>query len=408
MMSNPRIYLDHSATTPVRPEVLEAMLPCLGGAYGNASSVHSFGQEAKHILEEARHKTAYLLGAAKPEEIYFTGCGTESDNLAIKGIAWANREFGRHIITTEIEHHAVLHTCEYLEKLGFNVTYLPVSRRGIVDPEDVRKAITPGTILVSIMHANNEVGTLQPIAETGRVVNEENARRLDAGKRRMYFHTDAVQTAGKMPLNVQELGVDLLSVSAHKFYASKGVGALYVRRGTVIQPILHGGHHENNMRAGTENVAGIAGMVRALELCAREYPAEQERIGALRDRLEHGIRGRIEAVSVNGEGAPRVPSVLNVNFEYIEGESLLLSLDLEGIACSTGSACASGSVGSSHVLKAMRVDPVAAQGAIRFSLGHQNTEAEIDRVLETLPGIVGRLRAMSPVWKNRKQRHCKF
>jgi cysteine desulfurase len=348
---------------------------------------------------------AELLGAAKPEEIIFTGGGTESDNLAIKGVALANKESGgNHIITSEIEHHAVLYTCEYLERLGFNVTYLPVDKYGRVSPEEVHKAITPRTTVISIMHANNEVGTIQPIAEIGRIVQEENVRRSETGGHRLYFHTDAVQTAGKLKIDVQAMGVDLLSLSAHKFYGPKGVGVLYLRRGTRIQPILHGGHHERNLRAGTENLPGIMGMVKALELAAAEREKEQNRLAVLRDRFEKGIQNAIEAVRFNGQGAARVAGVANVSFQFVEGESMLLSLDLEGIAASTGSACASGSLETSHVLKAMCVEPTTAQGTLRFSLGHQTTDEDIDHVLAVLPRIVGRLREMSPLWKNQHKK----
>jgi cysteine desulfurase len=366
--------------------------------------VHAFGQEPRRAIEEARRDMARLLGAASPDEIIFTSGGTESDNLAVKGIAWAHAEQGRHLITTQIEHHAVLYTCEYLEKLGFSVTILPVDEHGRVSPEDVRKALTPKTTLVSIMHANNEIGTIQPIAEIGRLLAEVNRERTGTNLPRIHFHTDAVQTAGKLAINVQELGVDLLALSAHKFYGPKGVGALYIRQGTVIAPQMHGGHHERNLRAGTENVPGIIGMTKALAVALGRRDEENARLQKLRDRLQKGILETVPAVKLNGHPTERIPGILNVSFNFIEGESLLLSLDLEGIAASAGSACASGSMGSSHVLKAMNVDPVTAQGTIRFSLGHANTDQDIDHVLAVLPRLVQRLRDASPLWQHSAQK----
>lgn len=402
-MNKKRIYLDNSATTPTRPEVIEAMLPMFGQIYGNASSVHTFGQESRKAMEDARTTIAHLINAAKPEEIIITGSGTEADNFAIKGVAWANREKGNHIITTEIEHHAVLYTCEFLQKHGFNVTYLGVDQYGRVKAEDLKAAITPQTILVSIMHANNETGTIQPIKEIGEIIARENSQRFSAGKQRIYFHTDAVQTAGKLKLDVQDLGVDLLTFSGHKFNGPKGVGALYLRRGTLIQPIIHGGHHERNLRAGTENVPGIVGMAKALELACAEMDAEHAHLLKLRNKLEQGVLAAIPSVRINGHLTERLASVMNASFECIEGESLLLSLDLEGVATSTGSACASGSLETSHVLNAMCVDPAVAQGTLRFSLGRQNTEEEIDFVVGILPRLVSRLRDMSPLWEQRKK-----
>lgn len=395
-----RVYLDHSATTPLHPAGREAMMPLLSDIFGNPSSVHGFGQEAKKHLEDARESFARSLNAARPEEIIFTGCGTESDNLAIKGIAYANREKGNHIITSQVEHHAVLTTCEYLAKNGFEVTFLPVDEFGRVRPADVAAAIKPSTILISVMHANNEVGTIQPIEDITALAAVENKKRSAAGSPVwLYVHTDAVQTAGKIPVDVRALGVDLLTVSAHKFYGPKGVGALYVKKGTRIQPILHGGHHERNLRAGTENVAGIVGMAAAMSLAVQDMGAEQARLRELRDRLEIGITQRVPFTSINGDIAHRVAGVTSISFAYIEGEGILLSLDLAGIAASTGSACASGSLEASHVLKAMCVETTLAQGTLRFSLGRQNTPADIDYVLETLPPIVERLRAMSPLYQ---------
>ncbi|MCX5781470.1 MAG: cysteine desulfurase NifS [Elusimicrobia bacterium] len=396
------IYLDHSATTPLDPEALETMNPFLRDVYGNASSIHSLGQEAKKYLENARETFAKLINAESPEEIIFTSSGTESDNLAIKGTAFANKEKGNHIITSSIEHHAVLNTCEYLEENGFEVTYLPVDEYGAVNPKDVKKAINAKTVLVSIMHANNEVGTLQPIKEIAEIIRKENDTRFTKEFGGIYFHTDAVQTAGKIKIDVQSLGVDLLSVSAHKFYGPKGVGALYRRNGTRIVPILHGGHHERNLRAGTENVAGIAGMVKALELSQTKIDKEQERILLLRDKLEKEIIEKIPYTKVNGHSYRRVAGISNISFEFIEGESLVVSLDLKGIECSTGSACASGSTEASHVLKAMCLEPALAQGAVRFSLGKGNTEEDIDYVLKVLPEMVVKLREISPLWKQRK------
>ena len=395
-----RVYLDHSATTPLRVESREAMMPLFGDIYGNPSSVHGFGQEAKKHLEDARELVAKCLNAARPEEIIFTGCGTEADNLAIKGIAFANREKGNHIITSQIEHHAVLNTCEYLAKNGFEVTYLPVNEGGRVRWEDEAAAIKPTTIIITIMHANNEVSIIQPIEEIGTIAAAENERRAALGSAVwLYVHTDAVQTAGKIPLDVRAMGVDLLSISGHKFYGPKGVGALYVKKGARIQPILHGGHHERNLRAGTENVAGIAGLAKALELAIMDMDHEQKRLGVLRDQLEAGIIQQVPSLKVNGDTAHRMASVTNISFAFIEGEGILLSLDLAGIAASTGSACASGSLEPSHVLKAMGVETTLAQGALRFSLGHQNTAEDIAYVLETVPPIIDRLRSMSPLYQ---------
>jgi cysteine desulfurase len=378
------IYMDHNATTPLREEVLEAMMPYLVEHFGNASSLHSFGIKTRSAIEEARGVVAKAL-RCKPEEIVFTGSGTESDNQAIKGVAYANRKRGDHIITSRIEHHAVLHTCQYLEKQGFKVTYLPVDSYGMVDPEDVRKAITDRTILVSIMHANNEVGTIQPIEEIGKVAKEKG----------VYFHTDAVQTFGKLPINVDELGVDLLSISAHKLYGPKGVGVLYIRKGTRVDSLLHGGHHERGRRASTENVAGIVGLAKAIELRMGEMEEEARRLEKLRDRLYEGIKERIDHVYLNGHPKKRLPGTLSVCFEYIEGESIIMGLDLKGVAVSSGSACTSASLEPSHVLLAMGVHPAIAQGSIRFSLGRGNTDEDVDYVIEALPGIVSRLRKMS-------------
>jgi cysteine desulfurase len=379
-----RIYMDHNATTPLREDVLEAMLPYLRGEFGNASSLHYFGIQARRAVEAAREKVATALGA-QLREIIFTGCGTEADNQAIKGVMFANRVKGDHIITSRIEHKAVLQTCQYLEKQGFRVTYLPVDEYGLVNPDDVAQAITGRTVLVSVMFANNEVGTIQPIGAIAQVCRE----------RGVYFHTDAVQMVGKLPIDVNELGVDLLSLSAHKFYGPKGVGALYVRKGVKLDPLLHGGHQEWGRRAATENVAGIVGLGRALELRLGEMDAEAERLTALRERLYAGLLTRIPHIYLNGHPSERLPGTLNVCFEYIEGEGIIMGLDLAGVAVSSGSACTSAELSPSHVLLAMGVHPAMAQGSIRFGLGRENSEADVDYVLEKLPPIIERLRAMS-------------
>jgi len=382
------IYLDHNATTPVRPEVLEAMLPYFGGKYGNPSSMHGAGREAREGLERAREQVAGVLGA-RSEEVYFTGGGTEADNLALKGVAYANREKGNHLITSRVEHHAVLYTCEYLEKQGFHITYLPVDSEGRVNPGDVEKAITKETLLISIMQANNEVGTVQPIAEIGKI----------ARKHGVCFHTDAVQAFTKLPTKVNDLGVDLLSLSGHKIFGPKGVGCLYIRKGTKIDSLIHGGHHERNRRAGTENVPGIAGLGKAAELGAVEMAEEVKKLTTLRDRLQEGVLAKIPEVRINARNAERLPGTLSACFQYVEGESILLSLDMKGIAASSGSACSTGAVEPSHVLQAMGVPAEEARGAVRFSLGRGNTAEEVDRVVVELGAILSRLRAMSPLRK---------
>jgi len=382
-----RIYLDHNATTPVRNEVLQAMLPFYGPSYGNASSIHSLGREVRKAIELAREKVAVVLNC-DPSEVVFTGSGTESDNQAIKGAVFANSAKGDHIITTRIEHHAVLHTFEYLQKY-FNVktTFLGVDRYGMVDPQELKEAITERTVLVSVMHANNEVGTIQPLAELAAICRD----------RKVLFHTDAVQSFGKLETDVKKLGIDLLSLSAHKIYGPKGVGALYIKKGTRLHPLIHGGGHERNRRAGTENAAGIAGLAAAAELAAGERASQLDQLVNLRERLWQGIEKNIPSVKRNGHPQKTLPGTLNVSFEYIEGEGILLSLDMKGIAASSGSACTSGSLEPSHVLAAMGVPTETAQGSLRFSIGRDNTTQQIDYTVEVLAQAVSRLREMSPI-----------
>ncbi len=386
-----RIYLDYAATTPTHPEVVKTMLPYFTDAFGNPSSIHSYGQEAKGAIEEARVKVADLIGA-RNEEIIFTSGGTEADNFALKGVAYANENRGNHIITSSIEHHAVIETCKFLERRGFRVIYLPVDEYGLVDPDDVEKAITDKTILISVMQANNEMGTVQPIAEIGRIAKE-------AG---IYFHTDAVQTVGHIPVDVNELGVDLLSMSAHKFYGPNGVGALYIRKGTKLTPFMHGGEQERRRRASTENVPGIVGFGKAVELTQQEMSREAKRLTYLRDQLIKGLLERIDHIRLNGHPTMRLPNNVNVSVDFVEGESMLLNLDLEGICASTGSACSSSSLEPSHVLLALGLSPEQAHGSLRFSLGKWTSEEEIGRVLEVLPPIVAKLRAMSPLLKSHR------
>ncbi len=382
-----RVYLDHNATTPVRAEVLEAMLPYFKEKFGNASSVHGFGREAKVALEEAREKVAYLFGAF-PQEIFFTSGGTESDNLAIKGAAFANRKKGKHIITSRIEHHAVLESCKFLEKEGFEVAYLPVDSLGMVDPDDLRKALREDTVLVSIMYVNNEVGTIQPIEKLSKIAKEKGA----------YFHTDAVQAVGKIPIDVRRLEVDMISVSGHKIYGPKGVGALFVRKGVRITPWSHGGHHERSRRAGTENVPAIVGFAKALELINQNMEEENNRLRELTQRFYQKLLDSIPDVILNGDLNHRIPNTLNLSFKGVEGESVILSLDLKGVAVSSGSACTSGTLEPSHVLAAMGVDPAIVQGAIRFSFGKDNTTEDVEYVANLLPEIINRLRSMSPLY----------
>lgn len=386
-----RIYLDHAATTYTKPEVLEEMLPYFTKAYGNPSSVHSFGREARRALDKARKRTAEAL-KADPVEIYFTSGGSEADNWAIKGVALANKNKGDHIITTSIEHPAVLDTCRYLEKEGFKVTYLPVDQYGMVSVKDVEKAITDKTILISVMMANNEIGTIQPIKEIGQIAKEH----------KVYFHTDAVQAIGSIPIDVNDLNVDLLSLSAHKFYGPNGVGALYIRKGVKIGPYIHGGAQERNRRAGTENLAGIIGLGKAIELAVENMEKNNKKLIGMRDRLIKEIMSKVEYTRLNGHPEKRLPGNVNLSFEFIEGEALLLSLDLKGIAGSSGSACTSGSLDPSHVLLAIGLSHEIAHGSLRLTLGDDNTDQEIDYVIEVLPEIVNRLREMSPLFAQDK------
>lgn len=379
-----RIYLDHSATTPVAPEVLEAMLPYFSERFGNASSLHSFGLEAKQALEESREKVADLLGA-EPEELIFTSGGTESDNLALKGIAYRNRKKGKHIITTSIEHPAVLEACRKLEAEGFEVTYLPVTGEGLVEPGALESAIRSDTVLISVMHANNEIGTIQPLEEIGKIATEKD----------IYFHTDAVQSVGKIPTDVNTLGVDLLSLSSHKLYGPKGVGALYVRKGTRLESIVQGGGHERGLRSGTENVAGIVGLARAAELARETMASEVERLTGLRDRLAAQVLERVKEAWINGTMKRRLPGNMNFGFRYVEGESLLLFLDSKGIAVSTGSACSSKKLEPSHVLLSLGLSPELCHGSLRITLGRSNTEQDLNYVAQSIAEAVERFRSIS-------------
>ena len=380
-----RVYLDNNATTQLAPEVFEAMRPHWLEDYGNASSIHWFGQRAKAAIEKAREQVAKLL-QARASEIVFTSGGTESDNAAIFGIVEAARGEPKHVVTTAIEHHAVLNSAKALEKRGVSVTYVRAGAGGVVDPADVERALRPETVLISVMHANNELGTLQPLEEIGRLARERD----------IYFHTDAVQSVGKIPVEVEKLGVDLLALSAHKLHGPQGVGALYIRRGTILRPFMQGGHHERDRRPGTENVAGIVGLGVAAELARAHLAEEMERVGALRDRLEAGILERVPGVAVNGDRARRLPTTTNLRFDYIEGEGFVIATDLRGIACSTGAACSSGSLEPSHVLSAIGLKPEQARGSIRFSLGRFNTEEDVETTLQILPAVVEQLRSVSP------------
>jgi cysteine desulfurase len=380
-----RIYLDNNASMPVLPEVVEAMRPYFGEHFGNASSIHHHGQETRAAVERARNSVASLLGC-RVQEIVFTSGGTEGDNLAISGLTGE----GDHVITSSIEHHAVLHACRHLEEMGCAVTWLPVDSRSLVDPDDVRRALRPNTKLISIMTANNETGVLQPVEDIGKIAAEAD----------VYFHTDAVQAAGKVPIDVKNIGCDALSISGHKMHAPQGVGALYVRRGTHLQPLFYGGRHERSRRAGTENVPGIVALGKAAELAMQGFErGDDKKMSALRDRLQQGILGQVEEAAVNGEGAPRVPNTSNIYFDHIEGEAMVISLDLKGLAVSTGAACSSGAIEPSHVLTAMGLRADRARASIRFSLGKQNIDEDIDFALALVPEAVARLRELSPAYK---------
>ncbi len=382
-----RVYLDHNASTPVDGEVLAAMLPYFSEEYGNASSIHSFGQRGRGAVEHARISVAAMLGA-RPAEIMFSSGGTESNNQAIFGVVGAASGDRKHVITSAVEHSAVLDPCEALVRRGVAVTVLPVNRDGIVDPEDVRRAICPETVLITIMLANNELGTLEPIEEISKIAAEKGVT----------FHTDAVQAAGKVSIDVARLGVHLLSISAHKFYGPKGVGALYVRKGTRLEPLLYGGHAERDRRPGTEDVTGIAGMGKAADLATKRMVEDGQRLSALRDRLERGLLDRIPFASVNGSRAQRTPNTTNLTLPFVEGEAMVIALDLKGIACSTGAACSSGAVEPSHVLTAIGLAPENARATLRLSLGHQTTDQEIDYALDTIPPVIERLRQLSPTY----------
>ena len=384
-----KVYLDHAATTPVHPKVLEAMLPFFSGSFGNPSNLHDVGREAKNAVEEARAKTAALIGA-KAEEIYFTSSGAESNNFALKGLAQANSQKGNHIIVSQIEHFSVLHPAKTLEKSGFSVTYLETDETGLVDPDDVAKSITKDTILVSIMHANNEIGTIQPIEEIGRVTKEKG----------VLFHTDAVASAGWVPVNVKTLGVDALSLSGHQFYGPKGAAALFLRKGVRIKPQIEGGIQEDGRRAGPENVPAIVGLGRAAEIAAAEIPHRVSYLSVLRDRLEQGLTGKIDHMVVNAHPTRRLPHNLNVSMWYVEGESMLLFLNMEGISVSSGSACTSRSLKASHVLVCIGTDAAVANGTLLMTLGMETTVDDIDYVIEKLPPIVQRLREMSPLYED--------
>jgi cysteine desulfurase len=387
-----RIYLDHNATTPVDAAVLDAMLPFFAGEFGNASSIHTFGQRARAAVETAREQVAALLNA-RAQEIVFTSGGTESDNHAIFGIVAAllaaPSTAQPHIITTSVEHEAVLNACQALEKQGAAVTYLPVNREGLIDLDELQKAICPETVLITVMHANNELGTVQPLAEIGKI----------AAERDIYFHTDAVQSVGKIPVDVKALQLDLLSLSGHKFYAPKGVGAIYIKGGTRLKQLLYGGHHQRGFRPGTENVPGIVGLGKAAELARTSLAADSARISPLRDKLESGLLARVPDAHANAVKAPRTPNTCNITFPGLEGEALIIALDLRGLACSTGAACSSGAVEPSHVLTAIGLSAADARSSVRFSLGRHTTDAEIDSALEIVPAAVVQLRELSPTYR---------
>ncbi|WP_066970352.1 cysteine desulfurase NifS [Methanobrevibacter filiformis] len=387
------MYMDHAATSPVRKEVVEAIEPYFTEFYGNPSTIYKVGREAKKGLENARENVAKLIGA-KADEIIFTSGGTESDNIAIKGIALKNKDKGNHIITSSIEHPAVLETCRYLEKNGFEVTYLPVYQEGIVRIDDLKEAITDKTILITVMHVNSEIGTIQPIAEIGKIAKEKNIK----------FHTDAVQSIGKIPVNVDKLNVDLLSISAHKIYGPKGVGALFVRKGTRLETVLHGGGQEKNLSSGTENVPGAVGLGKACELAGKELEKNMKYLAKLRDRLVEGITTNVDEAYVNGDTDKKVPGTTNLHFVGIEGEGLVLLLDGKNIAAATGSACSSKKLEASYVLKALGLDDVHCHGSLRLTLGSENTEEEVEYVIESIKEAVARLRSMSSIWNERESK----
>jgi len=401
-----RIYLDHNATTAVEPEVLAAMLPYFSGEFGNASSIHTFGQRARAAAETAREQVAALLNA-RPQEIIFTSGGTESDNHAIFGVSLpssasstsssisSTSSSSPHIITSTIEHEAVLNTCQSLQKQGVAVTYLPVNRDGLIDPQQLQSAIRPETVLITVMHANNELGTVQPLVEIGEIAAEAD----------VYLHTDAVQSAGKIPVDVKDLKLDLLSLSGHKFYAPKGVGALFIKGGTRLRQLLYGGHHQRGFRPGTENVAGIVGLGKAAEMARLSLAEDAARISTLRDRLENGLLARVADARANAAGAPRTPNTANITFPGIEGEALIIALDLKGLACSTGAACSSGAIEPSHVLTAIGLSPAEARASIRFSMGRHTTSDEIDAALEIVPAAVAQLRQLSPTYRKEVTAH---
>ncbi len=391
-----RIYLDHNATTPLHPEVLDAMTPYLTNRFGNGSSIHAYGREARNAIDTAREQVADLIGAKSPSEIVFTSSGTEADNHAIKGLAelQRSRNAGHHIITSSVEHHAVLHTCQHLEKHGYEVSYVPVDRYGRIHLDALREAISEATILISVMHANNETGTVQPIAEVAEI----------AAAHDIPLHTDAVQSVGKLPLDVQELEISLLSLSGHKLYGPKGIGVLYIRRGTRLENLMHGGSHERNRRAGSENVPAIVGLGTAAQIAKKDRESYVEHLDNLTRKLRDGLHEELDGLHENGHPEHCLPGTLNISFEFVEGESLILRLDMEGICVSTGSACTSGSMEPSHVLAALGIQPQLAQGTVRFSLGRDNTEVEIDEVIDKVPKIIEQMRGMSPDYLRKRKR----
>jgi cysteine desulfurase len=389
-MEKKMVYMDYNATTPTDIRVLKEMEPFFCERFGNPSSIYEIARENRKLIEKARENVARLIDA-EPDEIFFTSGGTESDNWAIKGVAFALRNKGNHIITSQIEHHAVLNTCKFLSKIGYEITYAPTDKYGIVDVEFIEKSIRKETILITIMHANNEIGTIEPLEEISKIAREKG----------IYFHTDSVQTVGKIPVSVKKLGVDMLSLSAHKFYGPKGVGAIYIKKGTKIEPYLHGGEQEKGKRPGTYNVPGIIGLGKAAEIAIEEMEEEMKKVKYLRDKLERGIIEKIPEVVINGHPENRLYNTLNLCVKYVEGESILLNLDFEKIYASSGSACTSGSLEPSHVLLAIGIPPEIAHGSLRFSLGKYNEEKDVDRVLEVLPGIVEKLRKLSPFWEKK-------